>query len=149
MSIVDTKRANADAQNPTSTWWRNGVVYQVYIRSFADGNGDGIGDIAGLRSRLSYLHDLGIDAIWINPWYQSPLDDGGYDVTDYRKIDERIGTTAQATASIAELTRQVSGSLAIWCQTTPPPSTSGSRKRWPLLPDLAPVPDFISVVVEA
>ena len=61
-------------------WWRTAVVYQVYIRSFADGNGDGIGDIAGLRGRLSYLRELGVDAIWINPWYPSPQIDAGYDV---------------------------------------------------------------------
>lgn len=83
-------------------WWRRGVVYQVYVRSFADGNGDGTGDIAGLRSRLGYLADLGVDAVWINPWYRSPLADGGYDVADYRRIDERYGTVAEAEAFIAE-----------------------------------------------
>ena len=65
-------------------WWRSAVIYQVYLRSFADGNGDGVGDIAGLRSRLDYLGDLGVDAIWINPWYPSPMEDAGYDVSDYR-----------------------------------------------------------------
>ena len=83
-------------------WWRNAVVYQVYLRSFADGNGDGTGDIAGLRSRLDYLHTLGVDAIWINPWYQSPLADGGYDVSDYRQIDDRYGTIAEAELLISE-----------------------------------------------
>ena len=83
-------------------WWRHAVVYQIYVRSFADGNGDGTGDIAGIRSRLPYLQALGIDAIWVNPWYRSPLLDGGYDVADYREIDERFGTTAQAEAFIAE-----------------------------------------------
>ena len=62
---------------PTGNWWRRGVVYQVYPRSFADGDGDGTGDIEGLRTRLPYLRDLGIDAIWICPWYRSPLHDGG------------------------------------------------------------------------
>jgi alpha-glucosidase len=57
-------------------WWRDAVVYQVYLRSFADGNGDGIGDLTGLRARLQYLADLGIDAIWVNPWYPSPIVDG-------------------------------------------------------------------------
>ena len=61
-------------------WWRDAVIYQIYIRSFADGNGDGVGDIAGLRSRLPYLNRLGVDAIWITPWYPSPMADGGYDV---------------------------------------------------------------------
>ena len=92
-------------QVPTSSeapWWRRGVVYQVYVRSFADSNGDGTGDINGLRSRLGYLRDLGIDALWINPWYQSPLADGGYDVADYRSIDPRYGTVADAEALVAE-----------------------------------------------
>ncbi|GAA4976372.1 glycoside hydrolase family 13 protein [Pseudonocardia tropica] len=83
-------------------WWRNAVVYQVYIRSFADGNGDGTGDLAGLRSRLDHLARLGVDAIWINPWYPSPLADGGYDVADYRAINPMFGDTAQAEALIAE-----------------------------------------------
>ncbi len=78
------------------------MVYQVYIRSFADGNGDGTGDLAGLRSRLPYLAELGVDAIWVNPWYPSPLADGGYDVADYRDIHPRFGTLAEAEALIAE-----------------------------------------------
>ena len=83
-------------------WWRTGVVYQVYVRSFADGNGDGTGDVAGLRSRLGYLSALGVDALWTNPWYASPLRDGGYDVADYRKIDERFGTTEEVETFISE-----------------------------------------------
>ncbi len=74
-------------------WWRRALVYQIYIRSFADGNGDGTGDIAGLRSRLPYLESLGVDAVWLNPWNPSPLRDGGYDVSDYRDIDARYGTS--------------------------------------------------------
>ena len=85
-----------------SQWWHDAVVYQIYIRSFADGNGDGTGDIAGLRSRLPYLADLGVDAIWVNPWYPSPLADGGYDVADYRDIHPQFGTLAEAEALIAE-----------------------------------------------
>ena len=73
-------------------WWRTAVVYQIYPRSFADANGDGIGDLAGLRSRLGYLADLGIDAIWLTPFYPSPLADGGYDISDYRDVDPRLGT---------------------------------------------------------
>ncbi len=83
-------------------WWRSAVIYQVYIRSFADGNGDGVGDIAGLRRRLRYLAHLGIDALWINPWYRSPMKDAGYDVSDLRDIDPRFGTIAEARAMIAE-----------------------------------------------
>jgi alpha-glucosidase len=84
------------------TWWRGAAIYQVYLRSFADGNGDGVGDLAGLRSRLPYLKDLGIDAIWLNPWYPSPMADGGYDVADYRDIEPVFGTLAEAEQFIEE-----------------------------------------------
>jgi alpha-glucosidase len=85
-----------------TAWWRSAVIYQVYIRSFADGNGDGLGDIAGVRSRLPYLADLGVDALWINPWYPSPMADGGYDVSDYRDVEARFGTLADAEALLRE-----------------------------------------------
>ncbi|MGC5224315.1 glycoside hydrolase family 13 protein [Micromonospora sp. DT81.3] len=78
------------------------MIYQVYVRSFADGNGDGTGDLAGVRARLPYLKDLGVDAIWFNPWYPSPMADGGYDVSDYRDIHEQFGTLHEAEALIRE-----------------------------------------------
>jgi alpha-glucosidase len=87
---------------PSAEWWRSAVVYQSYPRSFADSNGDGIGDVDGIRARLPYLADLGVDAIWISPWYPSPLLDGGYDVADYRRINPDFGTLADADAMIAE-----------------------------------------------
>jgi alpha-glucosidase len=73
-------------------WWSGAVVYQVYPRSFADSDGDGIGDLPGLASRLDYLAGLGVDAIWLTPFYPSPLHDGGYDVSDYMDVDPRLGT---------------------------------------------------------
>ncbi len=84
------------------SWWRQAVIYEVYVRSFSDGNGDGIGDLAGVRARPSYLHDLGVDAIWFTPWYPSPMVDGGYDVTDYRSIHPAYGTLEEAELLISE-----------------------------------------------
>jgi alpha-glucosidase len=82
--------------DPDPDWWRDAVVYQVYPRSFADGNGDGVGDLPGLVSRLPHLAELGVDALWISPWYRSPMADAGYDVADYRDIDPLFGTLADA-----------------------------------------------------
>ncbi|WP_351237763.1 alpha-amylase family glycosyl hydrolase, partial [Streptomyces sp. NPDC002133] len=81
-------------------WWRDAVIYQVYPRSFADGNGDGMGDLAGIRSRLPYLKELGVDAVWLSPFYASPQADAGYDVADYRAIDPMFGTLHDADALI-------------------------------------------------
>ena len=76
----------------TNKWWENAVVYQIYPKSFQDSNGDGYGDIRGIISRLDYLKDLGIDAVWISPMYCSPQDDNGYDISDYQDIDPMFGT---------------------------------------------------------
>ncbi|HEX3221206.1 MAG TPA: glycoside hydrolase family 13 protein [Nocardioides sp.] len=82
-------------------WWRDAVVYQVYIRSFADSDGDGLGDLPGITSRLRYLRDLGVDAVWITPFYPSPQRDAGYDVADYRDVDRRFGRLSDADALLA------------------------------------------------
>ncbi|MFD6229915.1 glycoside hydrolase family 13 protein [Streptomyces sp. NPDC060232] len=92
---------------PTTTgttpgWWRDAVIYQVYPRSFADSNGDGMGDLEGIRSRLPYLKELGVDAVWLSPFYASPQADAGYDVADYRAIDPMFGTLHDADAVIRE-----------------------------------------------
>jgi alpha-glucosidase len=82
-------------------WWRHAVIYQVYPRSWADGNGDGVGDLPGITRRLPYLRDLGVDAIWISPFYVSPMADAGYDVADYRQVDPVFGTLEDADTLIA------------------------------------------------
>ncbi len=86
----------------TGDWWRSAVTYQIYPRSFADGNGDGVGDIAGIRSRLGYLAGLGVDALWITPWFPSPMADAGYDVSDYRDIEPVFGTLEEADLLVEE-----------------------------------------------
>jgi alpha-glucosidase len=83
-------------------WWRDAVVYQIYPRSFSDSDGDGIGDLPGIRARLPYLAELGVDAIWLSPFYPSPLLDGGYDVADPRDVDPRLGTIDDARAMVAD-----------------------------------------------
>ena len=76
-------------------WWKESVVYQVYPRSFQDSNGDGIGDLAGVTSRLDYLRELGVDVIWLSPFYRSPGGDNGYDISDYQAIEPCFGTLPQ------------------------------------------------------
>src|SRR5690242_4719406 len=82
-------------------WWRRAVVYQVYPRSFADSNADGLGDIPGVTSRIGYLANLGVDAIWLSPFYPSALADGGYDVADYRNVAPELGTLDDFDALVA------------------------------------------------
>ncbi len=88
--------------NDDPQWWRSAVVYQVYPRSFADADGDGTGDVRGMIDKLDYLAELGVDAIWVSPWYASPLADGGYDVSDYRDILPEFGTLAEADAFVEQ-----------------------------------------------
>ncbi|MGA0131019.1 MAG: glycoside hydrolase family 13 protein [Ilumatobacteraceae bacterium] len=83
-------------------WWRNAVVYQIYPKSFADGNGDGVGDLPGAISRLDYLQSLGVDAVWFSPIFPSPQCDGGYDVSDYRNVDPLFGSIADAELFVRE-----------------------------------------------
>jgi alpha-glucosidase len=82
-------------------WWRDAVIYQIYPRSFADSNGDGVGDLPGITSRLEHVAELGVDAVWLSPFYVSPHADAGYDVADYRDVDPLFGTLADADALIA------------------------------------------------
>ncbi|MEU6678754.1 glycoside hydrolase family 13 protein [Streptomyces sp. NPDC046853] len=92
----------APASGTHTDWWRGAVIYQVYPRSFADGNGDGMGDLDGIRARLPYLRDLGVDAVWLSPFYSSPQADAGYDVADYRAIDPMFGNLLDADALLRD-----------------------------------------------
>ena len=97
MTTIDTRPLRTlvhTAGSPEGEWWRDAVIYQVYPRSFADASGDGIGDLPGVTSRLDHLAELGVDAVWLSPFYRSPQADAGYDVADYRDVDPLFGTLA-------------------------------------------------------
>jgi len=100
MAAPSAMPANATAQQ--DDWWKRAVVYELYPRSFADSNNDGIGDIKGITQHLDYLADLGVDAIWMTPMFPSPQADFGYDVADYNDVDPQFGTVADVDALIAQ-----------------------------------------------
>jgi alpha-glucosidase len=86
------KLAGVGSEAHDEPWWRGAVIYQVYPRSFMDSNNDGIGDLRGIIDKLGYIADLGVDALWVSPFYRSPMKDFGYDVSDYRAVDPIFGT---------------------------------------------------------
>lgn len=87
---IDVANGVSHTARSGAQWWRSGTIYQIYPRSFADANGDGMGDLAGITSRLESLATLGIDAVWLSPFYTSPQKDAGYDVADYCDVDELL-----------------------------------------------------------
>src|ERR1700692_5049307 len=89
--------------NNDRKWWKEAVVYQIYPRSFKDANGDGIGDLKGIISKLDYIKSLGIDVIWLNPIYASPNADNGYDISDYQAIMKEFGTMQDFDRLLAEI----------------------------------------------
>ena len=97
---------NSEMRPESFHWWERGIIYQIYPRSFKDSNQDGIGDLEGIRSKLDYLTNLGVDAVWISPIYPSPMADFGYDISDYNDIDPTFGTLAQFDALVADLHRR-------------------------------------------
>lgn len=125
MTITQTAPSPFRIPAGDADWWRQAVVYQIYPRSFADANGDGIGDLRGITSRVPYLKELGVDAVWLSPFYPSALADGGYDVDDYRDVDPRIGTLADFDQMSARL--HESGIRLI---VDIVPNHSSNRHRW-------------------
>lgn len=101
--FIQTLFAQAPKEANEKKWWKEAVVYQLYPRSFKDSDGDGIGDLKGIISKLDYLESLGVDAVWLNPIYTSPNDDNGYDVSDYRGIMKDFGTMADFDALLKGL----------------------------------------------
>jgi alpha-glucosidase len=98
--VADCLPSSTTPPSPTRPWWHTAAVYQLYLRSFADSNGDGVGDLGGVLAHLDHLERLGVDAIWFNPWFPSPMADGGYDVSDYRDIAPEFGSLQAAEALI-------------------------------------------------
>src|SRR5690349_21476582 len=92
MNTAAAKHMTPPAVAPANSWWRGATIYQIYPRSFLDSNGDGVGDLPGILQRLDYVAELGVDAIWIAPFFRSPMADFGYDVADYRAVDPLFGT---------------------------------------------------------
>jgi alpha-glucosidase len=104
-SLLDRVPDHSAAHDDDRDWWRSAVTYQIYPRSWADSDGNGVGDLPGITARLPYLRDLGVDAIWISPFYSSPMADAGYDVADYESVDPLFGRLRDADALIARATQ--------------------------------------------
>ena len=110
-------------------WWKEAVIYQIYPRSFADSNGDGIGDLNGITAHLDYLETLGIDVIWLSPVYKSPNDDNGYDISDYRDIMDDFGTMEDFDRLLAEAHMHGLSKAAVPKTTLIVITTSGKTRR--------------------
>lgn len=110
-------------------WWKNAVVYQIYPKSFQDSNNDGIGDLQGIISRLDYLQKLGVDILWLNPIYESPQVDNGYDISNYRAINPMLGTMADFDQLLAAVHQRGMKLVMDWSSITPLTSTTGLSKR--------------------
>src|SRR5213594_1714832 len=87
-----TRRSEVTLLDDSPLWYKDAVIYELHVRAFADGNGDGIGDLRGLTAKLDYLQDLGVTALWLLPFYPSPLKDDGYDISSYKDINPSYGT---------------------------------------------------------
>ena len=119
------RRAHSDTE-AEETWWKKAVVYQIYPRSFADSDGDGIGDLRGIISKLDHLSALGVDVIWLSPVYPSPQDDNGYDISDYQDIEPTFGNAGR-------FRRVVGGRARPWHETRDGPGGQPHLRRTPLV----------------
>ena len=125
-SASGSDAGRGDEWDPGEDWWRRAVIYQVYLRSFQDSTGNGVGDLEGLRSRLGYLSDtLGVDAVWVSPFYPSPMEDFGYDVADYTEVDRLFGTLTDFDAVVAEAHGRSMAVIVDWV-----PNHTSSRHPW-------------------
>src|SRR5215472_2613652 len=119
----------AEAKDPHDRadrpWWQGAVFYQIYPRSFLDTDGDGVGDLEGIRRRIPYLAELGVDAIWLSPFYRSPMKDFGYDVADYCDVDPLFGTLADFDALLADTHRAGMRLIVDWV-----PNHTSSDHPW-------------------
>jgi alpha-glucosidase len=125
-------------------WWRDAVFYEIYVRSFADSNGDGVGDLPGVTQRLDYVRDLGVDAIWLTPFYPSPGADHGYDVSDYDDVDPLFGTLAdfdELTARAHELGLHVIVDIVPNHTSNEHPWFAGDRSRYVTVPAAGGIPN--------
>jgi alpha-glucosidase len=122
---IHAQQTGQQAQSPSDPWWKHTVIYEIYPRSFQDSNGDGIGDINGITSRLDYLKDLGINAIWITPMYPSPQVDFGYDVANYEAIDPQFGTMADFDHLVSEAKKRNIRVIMDWV-----PNHTSDQNAW-------------------
>ena len=115
LALCACQRPVTTAQPHDTHWWRNAVFYEVYPRSFQDTSGDGVGDLPGVTERLDYLAELGVDAIWLTPFYPSPQVDFGYDVSNYVDVDPQFGTLGDFDRLIREhIRRKLVNDLDTW-----------------------------------
>ncbi len=115
---------SAEARHPIPAWLRDAVVYHIYPSTYMDSDGDGIGDIEGIRSKLDYIRSVGFNTVWISPVFESEFEDGGYDITDFYRVDPRFGDNAALERLIADAV--ACAYVSIWWRDTPRTSIRGS-----------------------